>query len=276
MREQQLRVLIVEDSVEDTFFVVRELQRGGFNVTFERVDTHGSMVAALEKGPWDLIISDYSMPAFSGPDALALYVHSGQEAPFIIVSGVLGEDRAVEMLKAGAHNYVLKDNLRRLVPAVEQELQAARERRIRKQTEAATAYLASIVTFCEDAIIGETLDGLIVSWNAGAERLYGFSAVEMIGNSMRNLAPKYRPEEMSGLMARVAEGEQVQGLETVRVRKDGRPVEVSVTLSPIRDATGRIIGASSVERDISEQKQEENERLTLIQELTAALSHAQL
>src|SRR5437899_4518314 len=104
MREQQLRILMVEDSVEDTFFVVRELQRGGFNVTFERVDTHGSMLAALENGPWDLIISDYSMPAFGGPDALALYLDSGLEAPFIIVSGVLGEDRAVEMLKAGAHN----------------------------------------------------------------------------------------------------------------------------------------------------------------------------
>ena len=276
MGEQQLRVLMVEDSVEDTFFVVRELQRGGFNVTFERVETHGAMQAALEKGPWDLIISDYSMPAFSGPEALTLYLESGLEAPFIIVSGVLGEDRAVEMLKAGAHDYVLKDNLRRLVPAVARELQASRERRIRKQTEAATAYLASIVTFCEDAIIGETLDGTIISWNAGAERLYGFSAVEMIGESLARLLPKYRPEEMPNLMQRVAKGEQIQGLETVRTRKDGRPVEVSVTVSPIRDASGRIIGASSVERDISQRKQEENERLTLIQELTAALSHAQL
>ncbi len=275
MGEQQLRVLIVEDSVEDTFFIVRELQRGGFNVTFERVETHGTMQAALDKGSWDLVISDYSMPTFSGPDALTLYLQSGLEAPFIIVSGVLGEDRAVEMVKAGAHDYVLKDNLRRLVPAVEQELQAARERRIRKQTEAATAYLASIVTCCEDAIIGETLDGTIVSWNAGAERLYGFSAVEMIGSSLSRLMPKYRPEEMPNVMERVGKGEQVQGLETIRIRKDGQPVEVSVTISPIRDGSGRIIGASSVERDISQQKQEENERLALIQELTEALSHDQ-
>src|SRR5262249_55049894 len=159
-----------------------------------------------------------------------------------------------------------KDNLRRLVPSVQQELQAARERRIRKQTEAATAYLASIVTFCEDAIIGETLDGTVVSWNPGAERLYGYSALEMIGSSLAKLDSKYRPADMPEMMERVSQGEQIKGLETVRVRKNGTPVEVSVTVSPIRDGSGRIIGASSVERDISQRKQEENERLMLIQE----------
>ena len=248
MRDQHLRVLIVEDSVEDTFFIVRELQRGGFNLTFERVETAADMQTALKTGLWDLIISDYSMPMFSGPDALALYNQSEVEAPFIIVSGVMGEDRAVEMLKGGAHNYVLKGNLRRLVPAVIQELQTAQARRTRRQTEAATAYLASIVQSCEDAIIGETLDGTVVSWNAGAERLYGFNAVEMIGNSLAGLVPEDLLQEIPGLMQRVGRGEQIQCLETVRLRKGGAKVQVSVTLSPIRDANGAIIGASSVER----------------------------
>jgi PAS domain S-box-containing protein len=271
---QTLRVLIVEDSVEDTFFIVRELQRGGFILSFDRVETGKGMQAALGSQNWDIIISDYSLPQFGGLAALALYQQSGLDVPFIIVSGAIGEDRAVEMLKTGAHEYVMKDNLSRLVPAVKQELEAVQARRIRNQTEAATAYLASIVQSCEDAIIGKTLDGTIVSWNSGAEKLYGYSAVEMIGRSTLALFPSYRPDEFEELMQRVRKGEQVRQLETVRLRKDGRPVEVSVTISPIRDSQGRVIGASSVARDITQRKQEENERLLLIRELTAALGHA--
>jgi len=271
---ESLRVLIAEDSVEDTFFVVRELQRGGFQVDFERVETQAAMETALEQRHWDLIISDYSMPQFSGPAALALYLHKGLDIPFIIISGAVGEDRAVEMVKSGAHNYVMKDNLARLVPAVKRELRAAQERRIRRQTEDATAYLASLVQSCEDAIVGMTMDATIVSWNAGAERLYGYSAVEMIGRSMSVLFAHYRPEELPELLEKICLGQPVERLETVRVRKDGTPVEVSTTFSPVRDANGRIIGASSVARDITQRKLEDDERLALIQELTAALSHA--
>lgn len=271
---QGLRVLIVEDSVEDTFFIVRELQRGGFIVSFERVETRLGMQTALSAQNWDVIISDYSLPQFGGPAALALYQQSGLDIPFIIVSGAIGEDRAVEMVKAGAHDYVMKDNLSRLVPAVEHELGALQARRIRKQTETATAYLASIVQSCDDAIIGKTLDGTIVSWNAGAEKLYGYSAIEMIGRSVSVLLPPYRPDEFEELMQKVRNGEQVRQFETLRLRKDGRTVEVSLTISPIRDTEGRVIGASAIARDITKRKQEENERLTLIQELTAALSQA--
>jgi len=269
-----LRVLIVEDSVEDTFFIVRELQRGKFIVSFERVETHMGMQTALNTQTWDIIISDYALPQFSGPAALTLYQQSGADIPFIIVSGAIGEDRAVEMVKAGAHDYVMKDNLSRLVPAVQHELRALQTRRIRKQTESATAYLASIVQTCEDAIIGKTLDGTIVSWNAGADKLYGYSAIEMIGRSVSLLFPPYRPNEFEDLMQKVRSGEQVRQFETVRLRKNGQPVEVSLTISPIRDGEGRVIGASTIARDITQGKQEENERLALIQELTAALSQA--
>jgi two-component system, cell cycle sensor histidine kinase and response regulator CckA len=269
-----LRVLVVEDSVDDTFFIVRELQRGGFNVSFERVETYSAMLEALEDRTWDLVISDYSMPLFGGAAALALYLEKGVDAPFIMVSGAMGEDRAVEMVKAGAHNYVLKDNLTRLVPAVKQELAAAQERRNRRQTEATAAYLASLVQSCDDAIIGKTLDGTVVSWNAGAERLYGYKAVEMIGRSISVLYPSYRPDELPDIMERIKDGQKVQRLETVRLRKDGAPVDVSLTISPIRDANGRVIGASTIARDITARKQEETERLALIQDLTAALAHS--
>jgi PAS domain S-box-containing protein len=271
--DNQLQVLIVEDSVEDTFFIVRELQRSGFQVDFERVETQAAMAEALETQDWDVIISDYSMPQFSGMAALALYLQKGLDAPFLIVSGAVGEDRAVEVVKAGAHDYVMKDNLARLVPAVRRELSAAQERRIRRQTDATVTYLASLVRSCDDAIIGKTLEGTVVSWNAGAERLYGYTADEIVGRSISLLYPTYRPEELPDVLQKVRRGEHVEATETVRVRKDGRAVEVSVTISPVRDNSGRIIGASSVARDITQRKLEENERLALIQELTAALSH---
>jgi len=269
-----LRVLIVEDSVTDTFFMVRELQRGGFNVEFERVETAASMQAALVDQTWDLIITDYAMPQFGGPAALALFRRLGLDIPFIVVSGAMGEELAVEMLKAGASNYVMKDRLNRLVSAVRHELRAVQERRIRNQTDAAAAYLASLVQSCEDAIIGTTAEGSIISWNAAAERLYGYSTLEAIGQPISLLFPPYRPEEWSDTMDKLKQGEAVERLETVRLRKDGTPVEVSITVSLVRDGSGRIIGASTIARDISQRRQEENERLALIQELTAALSHS--
>jgi PAS domain S-box-containing protein len=271
-----LRILMVEDSANDTLLLAAELKRGGYDPVFERVETAASMQAALEVHEWDLIICDYSMPQFSGPEALALYLQRALDIPFISVSGAVGEETVAELIKAGAHDYVMKSNLARLVPAVKRELRAAQERRDRRQTEAASAYLASIVQFCDDAIIGKTLDGTVVSWNTGAERLYGYSAAEMIGRSISVLVPSHRPAELPEIYDAIRRGEAVDGLDTVRIRKDGTPIEVSLTISPIKDAGGRVVGASTVARDITRHKQEDNERLSLIQDLTAALAHVHL
>src|SRR5512142_1844444 len=96
---EPLRVLIIEDSVDDTFFIVRELQRGGFQVDFERVETALAMREALESGSWDLIISDYLMPQFDGLSALNLYKQMAIDIPFIVVSGAMGEELAVQIVK---------------------------------------------------------------------------------------------------------------------------------------------------------------------------------
>src|ERR1041385_139170 len=154
-----LRVLLVEDSEVDGLLIVRELQRSGQQIVSQRVETASAMTEALAKKPWDIIISDYALPQFSGTAALSLYKELGLEIPFIVVSGALGEERAVEMMKAGAYDYVLKDNLARLGPAVSRELAAAEERRARRKNEATMAYLASIVKSCQDAIVGKALDG---------------------------------------------------------------------------------------------------------------------
>jgi len=132
-----LRVLAVEDCEDDTLLLVRLLQRGGYDVTFERVDTAAAVNAALDRQAWDIVIADYSIPGFNGLDALALCKARGLDVPFIIVSGTIGEDVAVETMKAGAHDYILKHNLVRLLPAVQRELGEAEVRRKRKQAEEA-------------------------------------------------------------------------------------------------------------------------------------------
>ncbi|AEE92634.1 Response regulator receiver modulated metal dependent phosphohydrolase [Tepidanaerobacter acetatoxydans Re1] len=130
-----LRVLIVDDSEDDTLLLVRKLKRDGFNPTFERVDTPEAMEDALSKNTWDIILSDYNIPRFDAFAALDMLKKSGIDIPFIIVSGAIGEETAVAAMKAGAHDYVMKDNLARLVAAIERELGEAQIRHKKKETE---------------------------------------------------------------------------------------------------------------------------------------------
>ncbi|MGI8655129.1 MAG: response regulator [Pyrinomonadaceae bacterium] len=130
-----LRTLFVEDSENDAELLLRELQRGGYDVAFERVDTAAAMRAALAEKNWDIVISDFSMPQFNGLAALEVLQQSTLDLPFIIISGSIGEATAVAVMKAGAHDYLMKDNLARLVPAVQRELNEAVVRREKKQAE---------------------------------------------------------------------------------------------------------------------------------------------
>lgn len=130
-----LRALIVEDSEDDTELLLRELKRGGYDPIHVRIDTPESMRAELSAKPWHIVFSDFTMPHFNAFDALALLHNTGMDIPFIIVSGTIGEDRAVTAMKAGAHDYILKGSLKRLVPAVERELREARVRQERRQAE---------------------------------------------------------------------------------------------------------------------------------------------
>ena len=137
-----LRVILVEDSEDDAVLVIRELVRGGYEVTFTRVDTAEGLIAALEDTRWDVAIGDFSMPRFSGTAALALVRQFDAEMPFIFVSGTIGEDAAVAAMRSGAQDYIMKGSLKRLVPAVERELREVASRRSRRQAEERLAYLA--------------------------------------------------------------------------------------------------------------------------------------
>ena len=118
-----LRLLVVEDREDDAELLLLELGRGGFDVDYERVQTARAMADALQRRAWDLIISDYSMPGFGALQALAVLRESGVELPFVVVSGTIGEESAVEALRNGARDFIVKGKLARLLPAVERELQ---------------------------------------------------------------------------------------------------------------------------------------------------------
>jgi two-component system cell cycle sensor histidine kinase/response regulator CckA len=130
-----LRVLMIEDSEDDAALVLRELRRGSYDIEFERVDLPDPMKLALDSKRWDLVISDFSMPHFSGIDALRLLRTRGSELPFIFVSGTMGEETAVAALQEGAQDYLVKTNLKRLVPSVQRALRETEERRQRKLME---------------------------------------------------------------------------------------------------------------------------------------------
>ncbi len=132
---QLLRVLVVEDSEEDAGLMLRQLRLGGFEPQFTRIASTTAMEAALDRERWDIIICDYCMPGFGGMEALALYKQKGLDIPFIILSGYIGEDIAVAAMKAGVHDYIMKDKMARLVPAVARELRNAAVRQARKMSE---------------------------------------------------------------------------------------------------------------------------------------------
>ncbi len=133
-----LRVLIVEDAPDDAVLLVRELRRGGYTLTHHRVETPEAMTEALETQTWDIIIADYSLPRFSAPAALQLLHEQEIDLPFIVVSGAIGEELAVETMRLGAHDYLMKGHLARLVPAIKRELREAQERRERRRAEKRT------------------------------------------------------------------------------------------------------------------------------------------
>jgi PAS domain S-box-containing protein len=151
----------------------------------------------------------------------------------------------------------------------------------RQKTEEARARLAAIVESSDDAIISKTLDGIILTWNPGAQRLFGYSSEEAVGKPMMMLIPPERGTEEPAILARVASGERVAHFETVRMRKDGRRIDVSVTISPMKDSLGRIVGASTTARDTTERKASEARaqaqlaRLSLLHQITRAVSGRQ-
>jgi PAS domain S-box-containing protein len=172
---ERLHALLVEDNEDDCALVLRELRRGGYDVAWERVETPEAMQEALARENWDIIFSDFRMPRFSAPEVVALYRKEGLDIPLIIVSGTIGEEQAVESLKAGAHDFLLKDRLARLCPAVARELREAEGRRARRSADARYRLLVeqmpAVLYIASAERVGEVLYA-----SPQVEALFGFPA----------------------------------------------------------------------------------------------------
>ena len=254
---RSLRILVVEESARDAELMMQALQRGGIDATWERVDTPDGLRATLAAGPWDAVLSDNPLHGFDAEGSLGVVRHADQDLPFVVVSGAVGEDAAVAMMRAGAHDYVLKHDLARLAPAIEREVRETGSRRVKRAAERAAVHLAAVVESSADAIFSKTIGGVLTSWNAAAERLYGWTAGEAVGRHVSFLIPPDKTAELAGIMVQMQAGQQVEYFETVRMHRDGRRIDVSLTISPVRDAHGRLVGVSKSARDIQERKRAE-------------------
>lgn len=190
---RSLRLLMIEDSPDDALLVQRLLEKAGHDVAFERVESAPAFRGALAKGRWDAILSDHSMPGFSAPEALKLLAETGLDVPFLIVSGHIGEDAAVLAMKLGAHDYIPKDKLPRLVPALERELKDAEARRARKEAEREArereSFLRAVMESAADGIFAFNAEGKIAAFNGAAERIFGYTSQEVFGQDVSKLLP---------------------------------------------------------------------------------------
>ena len=173
-----LRVLLLEDSEDDAELILRTLRRGDYEPQHRRAESAEEMLAALEES-WDLIISDHNMPSFSATAGLEILRERELDIPFIIVSGAIGEETATEAMAAGAGDYVMKDSMRRLVPAIERELREAATRATRRAAERALheseQRLRSVMDNVVDAIVTVDAKGCIEDLNPAAARLFGLA-----------------------------------------------------------------------------------------------------
>ncbi len=200
-----LRVLIVEDSADDALLILRELKRGGYEPLHERVDTPEAMNETLDRGPWDVVISDYYMPRFQATDALALLRRRGSDAPFVIVSGKVGEELAVEAMRAGAHDYIMKDNMTRLCATIERGLEEAEVRRERERAEKTLVEseerFRSLVRNASDIILILDTDGTIRYESPAVEPVLGFKPEERVGT---NAFDHLHPDDLGPVRSRFA------------------------------------------------------------------------
>ncbi len=251
---QKIQVLIVEDQAADAELLVRELRRGGFDPAWQRVDTEPEYLRHLHAG-LDLVLSDFQMPQFNGLRALELLKERGLEVPFIIVSGSIGEDVAVEAMKGGATDYLLKDRLTRLGAAVGHALEESRLRRERRKAEQALKLFRALVDRGNDSFeVVDPESGRFLDVNEKACVDHGYTREEYLARTVFDMDPGLTRANWAERVAAIRRGSPTS-IETVHRRKDGTtfPVEVSVRCVQLE----REYMVAAV-RDISERKRNES------------------
>ncbi len=252
MSNEPLHVLLIEDSEDDARLVIRELKRGNFTPDWQRVQSEAILRTQLKTAAWDVVIADYRVPELEAPLALKIFQQSQLDIPFIVVSGAIGEKVAVEMMKAGAHDYLMKDDLTRLPEAVRREL---REAKVRQQHRNAEILIRRQLAAMEAAI-----DGIAILqadhhlyMNHSYLKLFGYDQLdELTGQSWKCLYPSKMVDRFENeIFPKLESALSWQG-EAIATRKDGTTfvLELSYTLA----GGGELV---AVCRDITERKQSE-------------------
>jgi len=292
MREERrfmnrsIRVLLVEDSGNDALLLLRQLHKGGYEPVSKRVETAQTMRAALDEQLWDIVISDYVLPGFGGLEALEVLKAKGLDLPFIVVSGQIGEDVAVKAMKAGAHDYMMKDNLTRLVPAVERELREAQVRLERKRSQVALreseerfrqlAENIEVVFFMFE-MESDNSPGRISYVSPVYEQVWGRPVESLLGNKdawLEAIHADDRPEVRSALPKL---GQRDFDFEFRLQRPDGTIRWIHYRAFPIVNEAGQVHRIAALADDVTERKEAQqrleftaDELLRTVQELRQA------
>lgn len=256
-----LRLLIVEDSEDDAQLLLTRLRREGIVVDAVRVDTADAMRAALGGRQWDVVVSDFSMPAFSAIAARALLSEAGLDIPFIIVSGTIGEETAVSALKNGAHDFLTKSNLSRLVPAIERELRDAEERHRRRAAEGELSETRERMRFALEASSVGTWEVDLVRgtqvWSSVEERLHGLRAGQFGGtlDALMNLIHPSDRERVRNESAQLFRARADTRIEYRVIWADGSVHWISSIGHAFHDGEGRPVRAAGISLEITHQKE---------------------
>ncbi len=266
-----LSLLVVEDSEDDVLLVVNELRRSGRRVAFKRVEDAEGFARALEENRWDAVICDYVLPGFNALEALAIFRSSAVNVPFVVVSGTVGEDLAVEVMRQGADDYLMKDRLSRLAPSLERLLGNAERSRAQLATE--TALRESEQRFrllaekTRDLVNLTTPEGVIQYTSPSVRDLLGYAPEELAGRSFAELVHEDERNRIMEEFDKVAAGShEVPPVEYRLRRKDGVTVWFETLMEPLTEEDGRISGSLCSSRDVSE-RHEIEQRFRQVQKM---------
>lgn len=286
--KKTLKVLMIEDSEMDSALLSEALEDSGYDVQATRIETEKELRDRLQEN-WDIILSDYNLPAFSGLKALQVLTESAQDIPVIIVSGIIGEERAASVIKAGAHDFIMKDNLTRLGAAVEIQILEwkvrAEKRKANRALRESEERMRVLVDGIKDyAIFMLCPDGHMKSWNNGVQRILGYAEAEFIGLPFATIFTA--EDQAAGVPeAELAAAKREGRAESERwcMRKNGTSFWVSGATNALRGTDGELLGFAKIMRDETERKAstEERERLyfkaqeanRIKDEFLATLSH---
>ncbi len=274
------KILIVDDSIDDVELILLELRRAGINVLWKHIDNEADMRALLAKDTWDIVLSDHSMPRFSSSEALTLLKEYNCYTPFVIVSGKIGEEYAVEAMKSGCYDYVMKDKLTKLPPVVIKAVEESRSRVARKVAETqlreSEHWMLTTLKSIGDAVITADRSGRVKFMNPVAEILIGCNLAETVGKPIDSIFNVIREKTGSKIenpiIKVIVEGSTIKSIgDSLLLSKNGT-IPIDYNSSPIRNDEGAVLGAVLVFRDITDRRNAEIAIKGSLFELTESIS----